>query len=96
MILLECLLHVVEDGSVSPPSETSEDTTSSEEAHSPKMTDVTETEGAGENAPAAGSGDQAENVLVIDTTFTCQIVAPGMDPFEIKVRFKSPLNYKGW
>ena len=30
--------------------------------------------------------NQPENVLVIDTTFTCKIVAPGMDPFEIKVR----------
>lgn len=34
-----------------------------------------------ETTQEAGS----ENVLVIDTSFTCKIVAPGLDPFEIKV-----------
>lgn len=49
------------------------------------MKDDTENGPGADNETAAGSGDQSENVLVIDTTFTCRIVAPGMDPFEIKV-----------
>ena len=76
-----------EDGSVSPPSETSEDTTSSEEVHSPSSEEAHSPKIKDESDVNQSTTDenQPENVLVIDTTFTCKINAPGMDPFEIKV-----------
>lgn len=70
------------DGCVSPTSETSDDTTSSEDAHSPKINASMQ---EGDPTKSGVDENQSENVLVIDTTFTCKIIAPGMDPFEIKV-----------
>lgn len=75
-----------DDGCPSPPSETSEDTTSSEEVHSPKIMDDASHDGDGtDQKNSANDDNQPENVLVIDTTFTCKVVAPGIDPFDIKV-----------
>lgn len=77
-------LFADEDGTVSPPSETSEDTTSSEDTPTKCKNEITEETDANAASSAQG-GENSENVLVIDTTFTCKIHAPGLDPFEIKV-----------
>lgn len=83
--ILQCpSVHLDEDGLASPPSETSEDTCSSEDAA--KLKDEGDsTAAAGESKPDETAENNSENVLVIDTTFTCQVVAPGVDPFDIKV-----------
>lgn len=83
-------LFADEDGMVSPPSESSEDTTSSEEASPKPKSGVGEENSADMDNTIGGDektqgGENAENVLIIDTTFTCKIFPPGMDPFEIKV-----------
>jgi len=69
-----------DEGTASPPSETSDDTTSGDDSK-------TKTEIDAENPAAENQG--AENVLVIDTTFTCKIVAPNVEPFEVKVSLVS-------